>query len=334
MKQPGAGIVAELALPALERAEDGVALLDGGQDGAPICWLNGAFESMSGYARAELEGKSLQMLYRGDRDQPGVAELLQALQDGAGVSTLLRCYRPGGSLYWCRLRLESVQATDGRRWWIAYARDVSAQREMERLLGRRTEEVELVRRRLEEPGAVDRLTGLHNEEAFALSLELAWFSCARDRRPLALFLFAPDHFGIYMETFGRVTGDSCLRMVAHAVGSAFRRESDVSARVADAQFAALGVGMPVEFLEAHARRVCDRVRALAIRNPRAPRASEITLSAVVLHFLPSPGSGWRELLETGRALLSAAQASGVEQVVLQVDDAARDASGAGAIPAD
>ena len=317
-----------LALPALERVEVGVAVLEDGPGDTPMRWLNPAFESMTGYARAELEGNSLRVLYRADRDQPGVIELLQAMRERAGCSVLMRCYHPDGSLYWCGLRMEPLVAADGRRWWLAFARDVSAEREMELLLGRRGEEIDLARRRLEEVDAVDRLTGLRNADGFELALELAWVSCARDRRALALFLFAPDQFDVYRETFGQVTGDSCLRMVARAVGGVFRRASDVSARIGDAQFAAVGVGMPAEVLEPHARQVCDRVRALAIRNPRAPRGREVTLSAAVVHARPEQASDWRALLARGREMLAAAQADGVEQVVLQLE-AGDDAAGPG-----
>jgi diguanylate cyclase (GGDEF)-like protein/PAS domain S-box-containing protein len=302
-----------LALPVLERAGEGVAVLAGKEARAPVEWLNPAFESLTGCARADLIGNALWVICGTDRDQPGWSELHAAMAAGESGSALLRCYRPDGTLYWCSMRLEPFQDADGRHWWLAFARDVSVEREMEMRLGHHQEQAE---RRLQEGDTLDRLTGLQTSSAFELALELAWFSCGRDRRPLTLFLFAPDYFDIYLQTFGKVTADSCLRMVARAVAGTFRRTTDVSARSGDSGFAALGVDMPRDIIERHASQVCGRVRALAIRNPRAPRVSELTLSAAVIHAHPAGSPDWRACLERGRALLAEAQDSGVEQVVV------------------
>lgn len=304
-----------LARPALELADEGIAVLDGSISQAPFTWLNAAFARMAGAAPAELLGNPLRLLCAADREQRGLEELAAAMADGSACSVLLRCYRPDGSMYWCRMRLEPWQAADGARWWLAFARDVSAEQEMELMLGRRGKHGGV--RGGEEGEAADRLTGLLAARSFELAMELACFSCARDRRSLTLFLFAPDYFDIYVETFGREAGDSCLRMVARAVAGAFRRDADVSARLSDACFAALGVDMPANVVEAHAERVCERVRALAIRNPRAPRVASLTLSAVALRIAPGQAARWQDLLEQAQATLATTQAGGVDQVLVQ-----------------
>jgi GGDEF domain-containing protein len=89
----------------------------------------------------------------------------------------------------------------------------------------------------------------------------------------------------------------------------------VAARIDDAQFAALGMDMERDQLEPHARRVCDRVRALAIHNPHAP-ARNLTVSAVVTLVRPGRTADWRGLLEQARRELAAAQAAGTEQVLV------------------
>ncbi len=304
----------ELAVALLASAEEGVAVVDGNDPDQPVAWLNPAFEQLSGFQRAELVGNNLRVLQGADRDQPGAAEIAAAVTAERACESLLRSYRPDGTLYWNRLRMTPWRDSDGHLWWLVFARDVSAQREMELMLGRQSDRLDAARSRLEEADPTDRLTGLQNEQSFLQSLELAWFSCARDRRSLTLFLFAPDYFDVYLDTFGRVAGDSALRMAARAVGAAFRRASDVSARLGDAEFGALGIDMEPEMLEPHARRVCERVRALALRNPRSPRARDLSLSAVVLQAQADRSPDWRGLLEEGRAALAAAQAAGTEQV--------------------
>lgn len=312
------GLVAAL----LESADEGIAVVDGGDPDHPAVWLNPAFEQLTGFARAELVGNNLRVLQGADRDQPGLVEITAAMNAERACEAMLRNYRPDGTLYWNRLRMTPWRDAEGHLWWLVFARDVSAQREMELMLGRQTDQLDQAQHRLEETDPTDRLTGLQNEQSFMQSLELAWFSCARDRRSLTLFLFSADYFDVYLETFGRVAGDSAVRMVARAVGGAFRRASDVSARLGDAEFAALGIDMDGQLIEAHARRVCERVRALALRNPRAPHARDLSLGAAVLRAQPDRSPDWRGLLEQGRVALAEAQAIGTEQV--EVRDYGRD----------
>lgn len=306
-----------LMLKVLEAAGEGIAIVDGEHPEGPVAWVNSAFEAITGFGAEELVGRNLRVLQGGDRDQPALAELRAGLAAEQSCSVLLRNYRPDGALYWNQLRIEPCRDAQGALWWFGYVRDVSQQREMELMLGRRSDELDVAQKRLEDVDPIDRVTGLQNERSFELALELAWFSCARDRRTLALFVFAPDYFDAYLETFGRVAGDSCLRMVARGIGAAFRRSSDVAARIGEAQFAALGTGMELDTLEPQARRVCERVRSLAIRNPHAPLGRNVTLCAVVLMVRPGRAPDWRGLLEDARNMLAAAQAAGVEQVIVK-----------------
>lgn len=307
----------DLAAYALQAAEDGIVVLDGDDADYRIAWVNTAFEKLSGLESIELVGNTLRILQGGDLEQAATGELREAMDAQRACSVLLRSHRPDGTLYWNALRVTPWRDDSGKRWWIGYARDMSAQREMEIMLGRRTDEADAAQRRVADIDTVDRLTGLQNEHSFELALELSWFSCARDRRPLALFLFSPDYFDMYIETFGRIAGDSCLRMLARSVGAAFRRVSDVAARLGEAEFAALGTNMEQQLIESHARRVCERVRALAIRNPHAPMTRVLTLSAVVLTGQPGQAPEWRALLAEARRKMAAAQLRGTQQLVVQ-----------------
>ncbi len=305
-----------LAERLLAATDEGVAIVAGEDPAHPVAWVNPAFERITGFRADQLVGLNLRVLQGGDREQPGLAELRDAIAGWRGCRVLLRNYRPDGEPYWHQLRVEPFTDAHGARWWAGFSRDVTAQREMELQLGRRSEELGDAQRRLAEVDPIDRLTGLQSAPSFEVALELGWFSCARDRRALALFVFAPDYFNVYLDTFGRVAGDSCLRMLARSVGAAFRRASDVAARIDDAQFAALGMDMDRDQLEPHSRRVCDRVRALAIHNPHAPLARNLTVSAVVMLVRPGRMADWRGLLAQARQELAAAQAAGIEQVVV------------------
>ena len=314
--EPGS-LPEELLRQAVAAADEGIAVLDGEADDGPVLWLNPAFERISGFERGALLGCSLRVLQGGDREQAGPAELEASMAGGRACRVLLRNYRPDGVMYWNELRVEPVRNAAGQRRWLVFSRDVSQLRELELMLGRGPEELDRAEQRLQEIDPTDRLTGLQSAAGFELALELAWFSCARDRRSLTLFVFAPDYFDLYLETFGRVAGDSCLRMLARAVSSGFRRSSDTTARLDDAEFAAIGFDMPPDTVEPHAQRVCERVRALAIRNPHAPLVRDLTLSAAVLRASPGRDPHWRKLLQEARSTLAAAQGGRIEQVVVR-----------------
>jgi diguanylate cyclase (GGDEF)-like protein len=313
-----AAFPADLLRHAMEHAGEGIAVIDGAAAAHPIMWANDAFGRLAGRAPAALPGNDLRVLLGDEQDEPALATLHEAMSAGRECRVQLRtCRSEAGALYRNEVRVVPCRDAARRHWWLVYAREVAAANDAGIASGRRPDDREAAQRRLAEIDPVDRLTGLQSEAGFERALEQSWFSCARDGRSLALFLFSPDDFDVYLDTFGRIAGDSCLRMVARGVGGAFRRASDVAARIGESEFAALGLDMQQEMLEPHARRVCDRVRALAIRNPHAPQARILTLSAVVLTGRPGRAPGWRALLDDARATLAGGRAAGAEQLVVR-----------------
>ena len=302
-----------LARRVLELTEEAVCVVDGRGEGMPVAWVNPAFERLTGYAAAEVVGKNPRFLQGGDRDQPAIGELKDAIGGGTVVSVTLRNYRADGTMFWHALRLVPVEA-EGGAWWIGFSRDVTEERRIAADLGRRGEELEGLRLRLAQVDPVDRGTGLKTARAFRLELERSWFICAREKRSLVVFLFAPDFFDVYGETFGRTASDSGLRMLGRAVSGCFRRASDMVGRTGDMQFGALALDMDEAQAREHARRVFDRARDLAIHNPRSPAGRFMTLSAGIAVGRPGPGGSWEALMASASTALEKCQGEGWEQV--------------------
>ncbi|MEJ2516009.1 MAG: diguanylate cyclase [Gammaproteobacteria bacterium] len=313
----------ELALPILARAGEAICLVDGRQSLLPIVWVNPAFERLTGYAASEVLGKNPRFLQGGDRDQAEIAGLRRALEAGEPVTVTLRNYRSDGSMFWNELRLEPLEAAGGL-WWVGFSRDISVHRQMATDLGRRRDELEGLRSQLSQVDPLDRVTGLYNHRKFEAELERTWFICAREKRPIALFDFAPDFFDFYRETFGSTAADSCLRMVGRAISGCFRRASDVVARTDEVRFCALAVDMDGEKAMAHADRVISRARELSIHNPRSPGGRFLTLSAAVAVTEPGPGGGLEAFADGARRARESAQARAWETVVRASDGASGD----------
>jgi len=297
----------------LELTEEAVCVVDGRGEGLSVAWVNPAFERLTGYPVAEVLGKNPRFLQGGDRDQPAIGELKDAIGNGRPVSVTLRNYRADGTMFWHALRLVPMEV-DGGAWWIGFSRDVTEERRIAADLGRRGEELEGLRLRLAQVDPVDRATGLKTVRAFRMELERSWFICAREKRTLVVFLFAPDFFDVYGETFGRTASDSGLRMLGRAVSGCFRRASDMVGRTGDMQFGALALDMDEAQARDHAGRVLERARDLAIHNPRSPAGRFMTLSAGIAVGRPGPGGGWETLMDAAASALARCQGEGWERV--------------------
>ena len=87
-------------------------------------------------------------------------------------------------------------------------------------------------------------------------------------------------------------------------------------RIGETEIGALALDMDADHAEAHARRVLDRARGLAIHNPKAPAGRYLTLSAGMAIGRPGPEGDWEALREAARGALAESQRDGWEQVRL------------------
>jgi diguanylate cyclase (GGDEF)-like protein/PAS domain S-box-containing protein len=103
-----------------------IIITDSLQDDNPIVWVNPAFEAVSGYALAEVLGRNPRFLQNGDRGQPELDELREALAAGRNHTCTLRNYRADGSLFWSRMHVFPVGDARGAIVnFVAFLDDVS-----------------------------------------------------------------------------------------------------------------------------------------------------------------------------------------------------------------
>jgi diguanylate cyclase (GGDEF)-like protein len=133
----------------------------------------------------------------------------------------------------------------------------------------------------------DRLTALHSRVFFEELLRRDWQIAQRDSHEIGLTLFDIDDLSAYNDTFDKAGGDACIRRVARAIGSSYRRRSDLVGRWEGGTFAVLTQGEAAERASEYAKLVIQRVRDLLIHNPRAANGSRyVTLSAGVASLVP------------------------------------------------
>ena len=120
----------------LDHGSDGMLIADMGVRDQPIVHVNHMFESITGYAAAEVIGKNCRYFQGNDRLQPEIAEIRAALAEGRACSVTLRNYRRDGTLFRNALRLVPVRDEAGAvTHFVGLMRDVTHAAGIDRLTG-------------------------------------------------------------------------------------------------------------------------------------------------------------------------------------------------------
>ena len=201
---------AELYRRLLESSPEGVAMVDALAGDQPVVYVNPAFESLTGYAAADLLGKNLRLLQGDDREQDGRHRLREALKQGESCRVLLRNYRKDGSLFWNELTVLPLRDAEGRVTHFAgHHRDAGDRLRIDPKLSRDSLSG------AHQPTGVavrdDRLTGLYTLAYLQELLKRDWAIAQREQRSIAVFAIDIDALDIYNATFGRAAGDSAIR---------------------------------------------------------------------------------------------------------------------------
>ncbi|MDQ3169554.1 MAG: GGDEF domain-containing protein [Acidobacteriota bacterium] len=136
------------------------------------------------------------------------------------------------------------------------------ERELQRLVQERTQQLEEANRRLEDLSFLDGLTEVANRRQFEQILDLEWRRAVRSGSPLSLILADIDHFKAFNDGYGHQAGDRCLRDVATLLDSIVQRAGDQVARYGGEEFAAMLPETDAEGAEKIAERMRRAVESL------------------------------------------------------------------------
>lgn len=211
-----------LSQRALESSANGIIITDCMQPDNPVVYVNPAFERITGYSEAEAVGKNCRFLQGDDRDQPGVLELRQALENREDARVVLKNYRKDGTLFWNELFVAPVHAKDGSvTHFVGIQNDISVQKHVEEnLLHMATH---------------DTLTGLPNRTLLQDRITQAIGYAERMQREVAVLFLDIDRFKNINDSLGHATGDEMISILARRLRGAIR-QSDTVARVGGDEF--------------------------------------------------------------------------------------------------
>ena len=201
--------------------------------------------------------------------QQVIAADVASIRSGQPTSTVMvEAVRSDGRHIWLENKVRVLdRAPDGSMHVAVYLRDVTDRKVLQDQLARMA--------------FVDGLTGIQNRRAFDLALDKEWKRAARNGSPLSLILLDVDHFKMFNDTYGHLTGDDCLRAIAAAVRMGARRPEDVVARFGGEELAVLLPGTPAKGAAEVARRLCVGVRELGIPHSGNDGRGVVTMSGGV-----------------------------------------------------
>jgi diguanylate cyclase (GGDEF)-like protein/PAS domain S-box-containing protein len=209
-------------------------------------------------------------------------------------------------------------AKDGSYVWL---RDVvhvirTAAGEVEALVGfmfdiserKRTEEqVEKLEKELEQLSFEDKATGLANRKWFDTLVDGEWAIARRSQCPLSLVMVAVDCFDRYVNHYGRIQADECVKLVGRALSTAATRPRDFVARYDEDVFV---IALP-ETDEKGTTRVVERCRGAilseGIPHDASPISGFVTLSVGFSTTIPLSSSDVGTFVEEVARALEAAK---------------------------
>ena len=145
----------------------------------------------------------------------------------------------------------------------------------------------------------DALTDAINRAAFAEMLAVECDRAAWKNRAISLLLIDVDHFKAYNAIYGHIAGDDVLASIVMAISKIANRPGDIVARIAGDRFAVLLPETPATTAVEIAKRSCEAVRRLGVRNSGSATADVVTVTI---------GVGSADGATTPAALLGSAEA--------------------------
>ncbi|NIL20304.1 histidine kinase [Pseudomonas sp. ATCC PTA-122608] len=121
-------INAKLMQLVINASNDGIVIAEREGKDMPLIYVNPAFERMTGYTLDEILYQDCRFMQSGDRDQPGLMAIREALESGEPCREILRNYRKDGTHFWNELSLSTVyNPADKQTYVVGVQKDVTAQ---------------------------------------------------------------------------------------------------------------------------------------------------------------------------------------------------------------
>jgi two-component system sporulation sensor kinase C len=101
----------------------------------PLIYVNPAFEAITGYSLEEALGRNCRFLQNGEKDQPGLTLIREAIHSGREIIATIKNYRKDGTPFWNELSISPIRNWEGvLTHFVGIQTDVTARVEFEAAL--------------------------------------------------------------------------------------------------------------------------------------------------------------------------------------------------------
>ncbi len=283
----------EEALAALERARPDLVLLDI------------MMPRMSGYEvcrrlRATSSASQMPVIYLTAKDR--TKDIVEAFRTG-GNDYLTKPITKEELLARVKIHLELLDAN----------------RNLERKVTERTEDLSKANAELELLASLDGLTRIPNRRLFDETLAREWADHRRRGAELAMMLFDADHFKLYNDAKGHPQGDAALVAVARALQESLQRATDFVARYGGEEFVVVLPDTSASEAAAIGERMRQAVLGLEIEHGATKVSRYLTLSVGVASMVPPRTGEAVSLVEKADHALYQAKESGRNRLIVAGD---------------
>ena len=293
-----------LTATALARLNDMVMIAevaDATTDATPatrIIFVNDAFERSSGYARAEVMGRSLLFQQGPATDAGELARIAATMARAQPARAELLNYDKAGKAYWVEAELVPFTDADGRQThWVAVEREIDERKKSEADIHRLA--------------FYDVLTGLPNRRLLMDRIGHLLAAAPRDQSISALMFIDLDHFKHINDARGHATGDALLRLAGERLAQLMRK-ADTVARIGGDEFVVLLAHLAND-LDSAARaaaQVAEKIRAAIARDFEIGAQSYHCSASIGVTLLPKMEQQAHDLLREADIAMYRAKAEG------------------------
>lgn len=247
---------------------------------------------------------------------------MNALQVGSAAEMLLLAFALADRFNVIRRdkARAQAQALEAHQQLVAHLR--SSECLLEARVAERTDELQIMNRRLEALSARDGLTGIPNRRRFDEVLAQEWGRAVRQSQSLAVAMFDVDWFKKYNDHYGHQAGDECLRRVAATIEASVGRTGDLVARYGGEEFIFIAPATEGQNALSMAWKICKALEALALPHETSI-FDYVTISAGVAAMVPGNGDTPDILVRRADEALYLAKEQGRNRAVLQVQNSSK-----------
>lgn len=212
---------------AIEACVNPIVIVDTAAPGMPLVYVNGAFETITGYTSEEAIGRNCSFLQGTDTDQSELGKLRAAIREQRPASVLLRNYRKDGSMFLNELYIAPVSETIdgiGAGHFVGVLYDVT--------------QIKRYQEDLEHQANYDTLTGLANRNLLNERTQQALIHARRHEQFLSLVFIDLDNFKLVNDSMGHGAGDELIANVGARLQTCIR-DGDTVARIGGDEFVLL-----------------------------------------------------------------------------------------------